>query len=66
MRKVIARFWDRATKQRLVADGLFHQWGSGYEEFSAGPGNYTMAIIELPGGQIVTAMPEDVKFKEEP
>ena len=64
MRKVIVRIYDRALK-KWVDDipGRFHCWGQAYEEFKAGPGNYTMAIVELPGGRIVTALPEDVKFE---
>jgi len=66
MRKVIARIYDRGSKQWIDGvPGEFHSWGNAYEEFREGPGNYTMAIIELPGGRIVTAMPEDVKFSDE-
>jgi hypothetical protein len=65
MRKVIARFYDTESK-KLVAGvpGSFHCWGGAYEEFRDGIGNYTMAVIELPGGRIVTALPEDVQFVE--
>ena len=28
--------------------GKFHQWGSNYEEFENGAGNYSVAIVELP------------------
>jgi len=27
--------------------GLFHQWANAYEEFESGPGNYTVALIEV-------------------
>ncbi len=40
----------------------FHQWGVEYEEFEAGPGNNTYAIVELPNGQIVKAYVESIKF----
>lgn len=64
-RKVSATIWDRNLKQRVAIIGEFHMWGQAYEEFHSGPGNYTMAIIELSGGRVVTAMPEDVLFVDE-
>lgn len=42
--------------------GLFHSWGVCYEEFSDGPGNYTVAIVELPDGSIITPAADLVKF----
>lgn len=42
--------------------GYFHQWGTDYEEFESGPGNYSVAIVELPGGKIVTPTPRDIEF----
>ena len=67
MRPVSARIWKRAVLPEskggwAEVEGIFCQWGNAYEEFEAGPGNYTLAIIELPDGQVVTALPEDVKF----
>ena len=63
MRKVKVRIWDADTR-KWVDDicGAFHKWGDAYEQFEAGPGNYTIAIVELPGGRIVTALPEYVVF----
>lgn len=43
-------------------EGRFHRWGDSYEEFEAGPGNFTTAIIELDDGQIVSCAAETVKF----
>lgn len=42
--------------------GYFHQWGSDYEEFETGPGNFTTAIIELPDGKVVIARASDIQF----
>ena len=65
MRKVIIKFYEDISKTWInCVPGEFHCWGSAYEEFHAGPGNYTIAIIELPGGRIVTTLPENVKFVE--
>lgn len=46
--------------------GLFHQWANDYEEFEHGPGNFTVAIIELSDGSIVTIPPQHVKFLDSP
>ncbi|QHF03298.1 hypothetical protein N015_13135 [Pseudomonas asturiensis] len=43
-------------------EGKFHGWGSGYEEFESGPGNYTVAIVEFPDGKIDTVMPYLIRF----
>lgn len=40
----------------------FHQWGNAYEEFETGPGNFTVAIVELPDGKIVTPDAKDIQF----
>lgn len=42
--------------------GYFHQWGCDCEEFEDSVGNYTVAIVELPNGEIVTPVPKDIKF----
>ena len=48
----------------LVPQGeaLFHQFGVSYEEFEAGPGNYTTAIIEWPDGRVESVPAEHVQF----
>ncbi|MDF3188065.1 hypothetical protein [Pseudomonas paracarnis] len=43
-------------------EGKFHGWGSGYEEFESGPGNYTVAIVEFPDGKVDTVMPYLIRF----
>jgi hypothetical protein len=65
MKKVIVKIWDSESRAWVPGvSGSFHCWGQAYEEFYAGLGNYTIAVVELPGGRIVTALPEDVKFIE--
>ncbi len=62
-RKVKARVWFSNKKEWEVIVGKFHQWGASYEEFRDSPvGNFTLAIIELEDGSIVTALPSDVRF----
>jgi len=42
--------------------GEFIQWGNDYEEFEAGPGNFTVAIVRTDGGQIEMPRADWVKF----
>lgn len=46
-----------------VHDGVFHQWANGYEQFEAGPANYTYALIELPDGTVEEVLPCNVRFE---
>jgi len=43
-------------------DGTFHQWAPGYEEFESGPGNYTVALVEIADGTIEEVLPTHIKF----
>ncbi|MEV9060044.1 hypothetical protein AB0118_07380 [Klebsiella quasipneumoniae] len=45
-------------------EGLFHQWGTDYEEFETGPGNMTVAVVEFPDGTVETFLPYLIKFIE--
>lgn len=44
-------------------NGSFHQFGSAYEEFESGPGNYSTSIVELEDGQVVEAVVSSIKFE---
>lgn len=62
--------FDRKTRkyaEKEFHEGTFHQWGNDFEEFEDGPGNYTVAIVELPDGKVVTPNAKDIQFidKEE-
>lgn len=48
------------TNEPVIAQ--FHQFGSAYEEFEGGPGNYTVAIIEMADGSIQSVAPTDIRF----
>lgn len=48
--------------KEMDLQGYFHGWGNAYEEFEAGPGNYSIAIVEGESGQIFEVLPSDVKF----
>lgn len=42
----------------------FHQWSAEYEEFETGPGNYSVAIVELEDGSVRTPPAHWIKFEE--
>jgi len=52
----------RRTGIEDAAEGKFHGWGVEYEEFENGPGNYTVAIVEMPDGSVQTLVPFLVRF----
>lgn len=69
MRKVkFPRLVINPQTGRYVEDGelfgMFHCWGSAFEEFEAGPGNYTVAIVEMPDGKIETIVAHRITFVE--
>lgn len=45
-----------------VGTAKFHQWGVEFTEFENGPGNSTVAIIELETGEIKTVYPQHIEF----
>jgi hypothetical protein len=74
MRKVIIKMWiDAVPGQRghwsldFIQMGYFHGWGTAKEEFpNKVVVNITVAIIELPNGEMITTYPNNVKFLEAP
>lgn len=46
----------------FVREGLFHCWGSDFEEGENTVASVTMAIIETPNGQVEVVYPNRVKF----
>lgn len=52
--------WERLFFEK----GFFHAWGINYEEFGNGAGNYSVAIVELPNGEIIMPCATDIKFLE--
>ena len=55
---------DRGRRTGLedAAEGTFHGWGVEYEEFESGPGNFSVAIVEMADGTIQTLMPWAIRF----
>lgn len=56
--------WEGNKKvgHKDLLEARFHQWGSEYEEFESGPGNYTVAVVEFADGSVGTVMPEHIRF----
>lgn len=50
-------------ESEFTHEGLFHKWGSRYEEFEEGAGNETIAIVELSDGTIKEVLPKNIKYK---
>lgn len=50
--------WVQEEKGRAV----FHAFGVDYEEFEAGAGNYSTAIVEWPSGQIEMVRADRIRF----
>ena len=74
MRRIIVKprhmEWSKEDNRYINAfeqpfEAWFHQWGSEFQEFESGPGNYSVAIIELDSGEVKTVVPEWVTFKVE-
>lgn len=41
---------------------VFHEFGVDYEEFESGPGCFSIAIIELPDGKVLTVRADQIRF----
>lgn len=57
--------YGKPPVMETIGEGLFHCWGVNYEEFESGPGNYTVAIVEMPDGTVLTPAPIDIVFEKE-
>lgn len=55
---------DRGRRTGLedAAEGKFHGWGVEYVEFENGPGNYSVAIVEMADGTVQALMPWAIRF----
>ena len=59
-RVLVEKKWTTQTR----CHGHFHEWGVDYEEFDANAGMYTVAIVELFDGQVITVLPNLIQFVE--
>lgn len=51
-------------EKEFIQDGTFLSWGVDCDYHGNGGGSHTVAIIELPNGEVTTALPENIKFVE--
>lgn len=68
LRKVVIYKWQRnkdipMPKKVVDGHGLFHQFGTDYEEFETGAGNYPVAIVELLDGNVKVVHAELIQFE---
>ncbi len=68
-RSVIVYKWEREKGQRHMVKvhdyvATFHSFGSNYEEFEDGAGNYSSAIVERLDGQVENVAVELIKFTD--
>lgn len=61
-RKCSGKYFVRERGFIEFSLGYFHEWGIDSEEVEGGVLNYTIGIVELKNGKIVTVMPENIKF----
>lgn len=72
MRKVMVSelSWSPEAKRNVKkekGEALFHQFGIDYEEFeTAGPAQFTSAIIEWPDGQVESVGVPFIRFLDNP
>ena len=70
MRPVMVIHWTTSAinpRQRVKQDlgpAMFHQWGVDYEEFEAGTGNYSTAIIEWADGTVENVRADMIRFTD--
>lgn len=71
MQRVIIHRWAQEKQEdgrmksirvETGTTGLFHGWGTDYEEYEGGPGNYTVAIVEMADGSVELVPAPLVKF----
>ena len=52
----------KSSKKVEYGFAFFHQWGSDYQEFESGAGNYSTAIIERDNGTVENVPVYLIKF----
>lgn len=58
--------WTKKGRYKTeILRGVFHGWGTGYDELKDGPVQTTTAIVELPNGKIKTPKADCVRLLQE-
>lgn len=60
LRRCEASFYQNGELRPII--GRFHGWFSDFMEFENGPGNYTVALVEMDDGCVKSCAPNTVKF----
>lgn len=47
------------------SEAVFHCWGTNFEEYESGPGNFTTAIVEYPDGRVDSVEVHKIRFTRE-
>lgn len=64
LRKVLFKKYLGNRQYSDLQKGFFHQWGSAFEEFESGPGNYSVAIVEDETGQVHLIQHDCIQFAD--
>lgn len=48
----------------LEYDGFFHEWGLDSDDSQEGPASFSVGIVETDSGKILTALPQEIRFKD--
>jgi len=61
-------YYDFKKKENVTetGEGNFHQFGTNYEEFETGVGNYSSAIVERDDGTVINIPAENIQFLDKP
>ncbi|QFY42951.1 hypothetical protein F6R98_10280 [Candidatus Methylospira mobilis] len=69
IRKVMVSVYECENGRNVLTgqyEAIFHQFGTNYEEFEGGAGNFTTAIIERQDGTIGNIPVEHIRFFDKP
>ena len=58
----VDQYIDGCLQSRNFEIGYFHGFGMNYTEFESGAGNYSVAIVELPNGEVVMPKADAIRF----
>jgi len=56
--------YNAPFEKEFVGQGKFHQFGSDYEEFDSGAGNFSTAIVEMPDGHVLNIHVDLIRFDD--
>jgi hypothetical protein len=71
MRRVEIYKWEKVAGQNTfdkmrISEGIFIRYGSDYQEFESGAGNFSTAIVEMDDGTVKNVPVDLIKFLDKP